>query len=96
MNKVFVGGLSWNTNDSVLESHFSQIGDVTECKVITDRDTGRSKGFGFVTFAIEEDASSAVERFDGTELDGRNIRVNLAEDKKGRDSGHNRSNRGRY
>lgn len=93
MNKVFVGGLSWNTNDHVLESHFSQIGDVTECRVITDRETGRSRGFGFVTFAMEADASSAVERFDGTELDGRNIRVNIAEDKQRRDNGQGR---GRY
>ena len=80
----------------MLENFFSQIGDVTECRVITDRETGRSKGFGFVTFANEEEASRAVERFDGAELDGRNIRVNLSEDKNRRDSGNNRLNRSRY
>ncbi|MFK7827213.1 MAG: RNA recognition motif domain-containing protein [Oligoflexales bacterium] len=96
MNKIFVGGLSWNTNEHALENFFSQIGDISECKVITDRETGRSKGFGFVTFANEEDASRAVERFDGTELDGRNIRVNLAEAKPRRDNDNHFSNRNRY
>ena len=93
MNKIFVGGLSWNTDGNALENFFSQVGEVTDCKVITDRETGRSKGFGFVTFATDDDASAAVERFDGTEIDGRNVRVNLAEDKPRRDNRNQRPNR---
>lgn len=80
-SKVFVGGLSWDTNDQSLTAAFSQIGAVTEAKVISDRDTGRSRGFGFVTFAAPADAQRAIAELDGTDLDGRSIRVNQAEDK---------------
>ena len=87
MNKVFVGSLSWNTGDQELQDLFSQVGAVEEVKVITDRETGRSRGFGFVTFSNSEDANSAVSKFDGTELDGRNLKVNIAEDKPRREGG---------
>jgi len=80
-NKLFVGGLSWNTDDNGLKGAFDRFGEVVEAKVITDRDTGRSRGFGFVTFAEGEAASKAVEEMDGTDLDGRTIRVNEAHDK---------------
>ena len=86
MNKLFVGSLSWNTTEQDLRSFFAEAGEIEEVKIITDRETGRARGFGFVTFANAEDASSAIERFDGSELDGRNIKVNIAEDK--RDRGH--------
>lgn len=78
-NKLFVGGLSWNTTDSDLMGAFSRFGEVTDAKVITDRDTGRSRGFGFVTFATDEAASKAMTEMDGAELDSRKIRVNAAE-----------------
>jgi cold-inducible RNA-binding protein len=79
--KVFVGGLSWDTNDQGLAEAFQPFGTVTEAKVISDRETGRSRGFGFVTFAAPADAERAIAEMDGTELDGRTIRVNEAEDK---------------
>jgi RNA recognition motif-containing protein len=79
--KVFVGGLSWNTNDDTLRDAFAQFGNVDEAKVIQDRDTGRSRGFGFVTFSDSEGAQRAISAMDGKELDGRTIKVNEAEDK---------------
>lgn len=87
MNKVFVGSLSWNVNDQSLAEHFSRIGAITEAKVINDRETGRSRGFGFVTFQNANDAQEAVNQLDGTELDGRTIKVNIAQDKGDRDRG---------
>ncbi len=80
--KLFVGNLSWNTTDSTLYEAFSQFGEVTEARVITDRDTGRSRGFGFVTFADTAASEKATSALDGTELDGRQIRVNEAQDRR--------------
>ncbi len=79
--KLFVGSLSWNTNDDGLLRAFTPFGEVTEAKVISDRDTGRSRGFGFVTFEDDEAATKAIAALDGTELDGRTIKVNVAQDK---------------
>ena len=79
--KLFVGGLSWDTTDSALHGAFSGFGEITEAKVITDRDTQRSRGFGFVTFVAAESATKAVEEMHNTELDGRTIRVDRAEEK---------------
>lgn len=81
-NKLFVGGLSWDTNDASLLGAFQPFGDVREAKVITDRDTGRSRGFGFVTFNDRESAQNAIAAMDGAAIDGRNVRVNEAEDKR--------------
>jgi len=80
-NKLFVGGLSWDTTDGGLRSAFASFGQVTDAKVITDRETGRSRGFGFVTFGDGESAKAAIAQMDGASLDGRTIRVNEAEDK---------------
>ncbi len=85
-NKLYVGGLSWDTDNAGLEKAFAEFGNVEEAKVITDRDTGRSRGFGFVTFAEEADAEKALA-LDGTELDGRTLKVNIAHDKPRRDGG---------
>ncbi len=85
-NKLFVGGLSWGTDDRALASAFEAHGNVTEAKVISDRETGRSRGFGFVTFTDAQDAAAAIKALDGTDLDGRTIRVNVAEDKPRRDN----------
>jgi cold-inducible RNA-binding protein len=86
-NKLFVGGLSWGTSDEGLRDAFGRFGEVVEAKVITDRDTGRSRGFGFVTFATGEAAQTAAAEMNGTQLDGRAIRVNEAEDRGGRGGG---------
>ncbi|HGG58187.1 MAG TPA: RNA-binding protein [Nannocystis exedens] len=80
-NKLFVGGLSWGTDDNGLRAAFENFGPVTEAKVITDRETGRSRGFGFVTFDNADECAVAMKEMDGKELDGRAIRVNEAENK---------------
>jgi cold-inducible RNA-binding protein len=85
--KLFVGGLSWDTTDEGLRQAFASCGEITEAKVITDRDTGRSRGFGFVTFAQNEDAKSAISKMDGTNLDGKTIKVNEAQEKSSRPGG---------
>jgi len=75
---LFIGSLAYSTTDESLAEFFAQIGEVESAKVMTDRDTGRSRGFGFVTFVNEEDNQKAVEQLDGKELDGRAINVNEA------------------
>ena len=87
--KLFVGGLAWATTDDTLRGHFEQCGEVVEAKVITERDTGRSRGFGFVTFASEDEARGAVDQLADSELDGRTIRIDMAieRDRGGRGGG---------
>ncbi|KAL5715265.1 Cinnamyl-alcohol dehydrogenase Flavonol reductase/cinnamoyl-CoA reductase [Ranunculus cassubicifolius] len=77
--RCFVGGLAWATDDHSLEKAFSVYGDILESKIISDRETGRSRGFGFVTFSNEDSMREAIERMNGQELDGRNITVNEAQ-----------------
>lgn len=79
--KLFVGGLSWNTTDESLRLAFERFGTVTDSKVITDRDTGRSRGFGFVTFENASDADLAASELDGADIDGRQVRVNEAQER---------------
>ncbi len=86
-NKLFVGTLSWNTTSEELTEAFAAIGEVVEAKVLTDRETGRSRGFGFVTFKDENDATRAIEQLDGTTLDGRTIKVDKANERPRRDGG---------
>ncbi len=81
--KLFVGGLSWGTDDHGLREAFEQFGEVIDAKVITDRETGRSRGFGFVTFADANAAEDAIGQMDGQQLDGRNIRVTEANERPG-------------
>lgn len=90
-NKLFVGSLPWSISSDKLQELFSQYGEITEAIVITDRDTGRSKGFGFVTFAQEADAKKALE-MDGKEVEGRTIVVNVAKPREDR-GGFRRDNR---
>ena len=85
--KLFVGGLSWDTTDDGLRQAFVSYGEITEVKVITDRATGRSRGFGFVTFAQDDDAKTAISKMDGTNLDGKTIKVNEAQEKSSRGGG---------
>jgi len=80
-NKLFVGGLAWGTDDEGLSRAFEEYGTVTEAKVIRERDSSRSRGFGFVTFDSAEDALSAKNAMDGQELDGRQLRVDYANSK---------------
>lgn len=87
MKKLFVGGLSWNTTDQGLRQAFERFGEVTDAKVILDRDTGRSRGFGFVSFADDQAASTAINEMNGASLEGRSIKVNEAEDKGFRSGG---------
>ncbi|XP_008222814.1 PREDICTED: glycine-rich RNA-binding protein 4, mitochondrial [Prunus mume] len=82
-SKLFIGGLSFGTSDESLKEAFSSFGDVTEARVIMDRNTGKSRGFGFVDFASDESASSALNAMDGQELHGRNIRVSIATERTG-------------
>ncbi|HEY8431185.1 MAG TPA: RNA-binding protein [Sandaracinaceae bacterium] len=85
--KLFVGGLSWGTTDQGLREAFERFGEVLEAKVVTDRETGRSRGFGFVTFADGQAAGEAIAEMDGTELDGRSINVNEARERAPRNGG---------
>ncbi|KAL3507280.1 hypothetical protein ACH5RR_032662 [Cinchona calisaya] len=87
--KLFVGGLSYGTDESSLREAFSGFGEVVEARVITDRESGRSKGFGFVSFSSTESASSAVSAMDGQALHGRNIRVSYAQERTGGRPGGN-------
>lgn len=79
--KLFVGGLSWGTNDDGLREAFSRFGQISEARVIMDRETGRSRGFGFITFDDDQDAINAMNEMNGKELDGRSIKVNEAQEK---------------
>lgn len=76
--KLFVGNLSWGLADADLEAAFSEFGELTDFVVMKDRETGRSRGFGFVTFANAEEADAAIEAMNGKELDGRALTVNEA------------------
>ncbi|KPJ85756.1 RNA-binding protein [Parcubacteria bacterium SG8_24] len=82
--KLYVGNLSFDTNEEGLRDYFSQAGSVESAVIITDRMTGRSKGFGFVEYATDEEAQKAIEMFDGQDLDGRNLKVNEARPKEDR------------
>jgi len=82
-SKLFVGSLAWATTDETLREHFEASGEVVEAKVIRDRDTGRSRGFGFVTFSSPEEARAAQESLADSELDGRRIRVDTATERGG-------------
>ncbi|MDY0060477.1 MAG: RNA-binding protein [Myxococcota bacterium] len=85
--KLFVGGLSWDTTDEGLRKAFVPFGEVTEAKVITDRETGRSRGFGFVTYAEEGEATKAMAEMNGKTLDGKSIKVDEAQDRGPRTGG---------
>ncbi|PWW80926.1 hypothetical protein C7212DRAFT_307496 [Tuber magnatum] len=81
--KLFIRSLSWNTNDDSLRSGFERFGTVTDAVVVKDRDTGRSRGFGFVTFQDESSANDAIDQMNEAEFEGRRIVVVIAEDRRG-------------
>ncbi|KAI4326569.1 hypothetical protein MLD38_031869 [Melastoma candidum] len=80
-SKIFIGGLSYGTDEQGLREAFSKYGEVVDARVILDRETGRSRGFGFVTFVSNEEASSAIQALDGQDLHGRRVRVNYASER---------------
>lgn len=79
--KLFVGNLPYSVNSDELREYFAQAGNVIDAVVIIDRNTGQSRGFGFVEFATEKEALSAIQKFDGSSFAGRNIVVNKAKPK---------------
>ncbi|KAI2614427.1 RNA recognition domain-containing protein [Hypoxylon fragiforme] len=80
MSKLFIGGLAWHTEDATLRQKFEEYGPVEEAVVVKDRDTGRSRGFGFVRYVNEADAQKAIAGMNNIEFDGRSIRVDRASD----------------
>uniref|UniRef100_A0ACD5WXM4 Uncharacterized protein n=1 Tax=Avena sativa TaxID=4498 RepID=A0ACD5WXM4_AVESA len=78
-NRVYVGNLSWNVDDAALQNLFNKQGSVLAARVIYDRESGRSRGFGFVTYGSSDEVENAVSNLDGADLDGRQIRVTVAE-----------------
>ena len=85
--KLYVGNLSFQTTSQDLQDLFAQAGTVDSASVITDRDTGQSKGFAFVEMSTDEEATAAIEQFNGKELDGRMLRVNEARPRESRGGG---------
>lgn len=92
--KLYVGNLSYSVTQEQLENLFAQAGEVTEASIITDRDSGRSKGFGFVEMSTEEEAQEAISKFNGYSLDNRTLTVNEARPREERP--RNRDNRDSY
>lgn len=90
-NKLYVGNLSFRVTSEDLQEYFAAAGTVESANVVIDRETGRSRGFGFVEMATEDDANNAIAQFNGQEYDGRNIVVNEARPREDRGGG----NRGR-
>lgn len=80
-SKLYVGNLSFNTHEAGLRAAFAAFGNVTDVHIATDRETGRARGFAFVTFATEEESKLAAEKMNGAELDGRSLTVNEARPK---------------
>lgn len=93
--RLYVGGLSYNTDEDQLRTYFSQAGTVRSAQVIMDRDTGRSKGFGFVEMSSQGEMDKAIQMFNGKELDGRTLTVNQAKPREERGGGGNRGGNGR-
>jgi RNA recognition motif-containing protein len=85
--KLFVGGLSWGTTDDTLRAAFERFGAVADAKVVTDRDTGRSRGFGFVSFNEDAHADAAVQEMDGSTFESRTINVSEARERAPRAGG---------
>ena len=93
--KLYVGNLSYNTTETQIRELFAQVSEITSINLITDRETGRPKGFGFVEMATSEGAREAIKRFNGYTLDERTLTVNEARPREDRSSGYN-NNRSRF
>jgi len=81
MSKLFIGGLAWHTDENALRQKFEEFGPVEEAVVVKDRDTGRSRGFGFVRYGQEAEADAAIAAMNNIEFDGRTIRVDKASER---------------
>jgi RNA recognition motif-containing protein len=86
-NRLYVGNLAFHTTEETIQRLFSSCGDVAETKLVLDRETGRSRGFAFVSMATEEGAKRAIAEMNGVDLDGRPLRVNEAEERRPRGGG---------
>ena len=95
-NKLFIGGLAWGTTEAALQAECEKYGEVEDVRIIKDRDTGRSKGFGFVTFVSEDAAMRAKGEMDGMELDGRALKVDFPRDREPGSGGGGGGGRGGY
>ena len=85
--KLYVGNLSFNTSSQDLEQIFAEAGTVQSANIVEDRETGRSRGFGFVEMSSKEEAQTAITSFDGKEIDGRSLKVNEAKPREDRSGG---------
>jgi RNA recognition motif-containing protein len=94
--KLYVGNLSFNTSNQDLEELFSQAGTVQSANVVEDRETGRSRGFGFVEMSSKEEGEAAIAQFNGQEVDGRALNVNEAKPRENRPGGGGGGGRGGY
>jgi RNA recognition motif-containing protein len=94
--KLFVGNISFNTTENDLQDAFAAHGNVVEANLMTDRTSGRPRGFGFVTMSTEEEAQKAIEALNGATLDGRNLTVNIARPKEGGGGGGGGGGRGGF
>ena len=94
--KLYVGNLSFNTTTQDLETMFAEVGTVQSANLIEDRETGRSRGFGFVEMSSKEEGQAAIAAFDGKEIDGRNLKVNEAKPRENGGGGGGRRGGGGY
>lgn len=90
-SKLYIGNMSFNTSEDALRSAFGQFGNVTDVYIANDRETGRPRGFAFVTFSSEEESKMAIEKMNGADLDGRALTVNEARPKEDSGSGAGRN-----
>jgi cold-inducible RNA-binding protein len=88
--KLYVGNLAFETSGDNLRQHFAQAGTVETATVVEDRDTGRSRGFGFVEMSSKEEGEAAIQQFNGNDLNGRNLTVNVAKPRENRNEGGRR------
>ena len=92
--KLYVGNLSFNTSNEDLQELFGQAGTVESANIVEDRETGRSRGFGFIEMSSKEEAQTAIEQLNGKEVDGRSLTVNEAKPREERSGGGGGGNRG--
>jgi RNA recognition motif-containing protein len=86
-NRLYVGNLAFDSTSESVRAAFTQFGEVTDVHIVTDRQTGQSRGFGFVTMSSQTEANTAMQSMNGAELDGRRLRVNEAEERPQRSGG---------
>jgi len=90
--RIYIGNLSYDTTEQSLRQAFENYGEVSEVKMIMDRDSGRPKGFAFIEMAAQNEATAAIDGLNEQELDGRTIKVNEARERENRDGGRGRRN----